>query len=341
MTLLQKIRTSYTTQLSLWVAGFVLTISGVVILLLAGFSQDVISDESIDNTMQTLENTALHIDNTLRQMEMTARLEKKELHINRSRIEQLIEDNGLLNKISQTLPHAQLHVTRRDSSQFDAFITGKTSGYRKMSYDDQEIYIFSQPLGKRNYNLVATCPSKDIHREYTQMQWGMFSWSIATILILLIVLYYIIAYHLRPLNTLADSAQAIAKGHLDTPIGNTHHPDETGRLQKSLQLMQRKMVAYMDEMHQKRDMLNQQNAKLQAAYEEAKNYEENKAKFIHNMTERMATPVEQLCRSTETICRDYQNLSKDDMTKLQTDITQDCETIIALLDQLIKDPSGS
>ena len=72
MTLIQKIRTSFSTQLSLWVAGFVLIISGVVIFLLARFSEDVIRDESIDTTMQALENTALHIDNTLRQTEMTA-----------------------------------------------------------------------------------------------------------------------------------------------------------------------------------------------------------------------------------------------------------------------------
>ena len=67
MTLIQKIRTSFSTQLSLWVAGFVLVISGVVIFLLARFSEDVIRDESIDTTMLALENTALHIDNTLRQ----------------------------------------------------------------------------------------------------------------------------------------------------------------------------------------------------------------------------------------------------------------------------------
>ena len=72
MTLIQKIRTSFTTQLSLWVSGFVLFISVLVIILLAVFSQDAIRDESIDTAMQTLENAALRIDNTLRQTEMTA-----------------------------------------------------------------------------------------------------------------------------------------------------------------------------------------------------------------------------------------------------------------------------
>ena len=55
---LQKIRTSFSSQLSLWVAGFVLVISAVVIILLVRFSEDVIRDETIDTTLQALENTA-------------------------------------------------------------------------------------------------------------------------------------------------------------------------------------------------------------------------------------------------------------------------------------------
>lgn len=58
---LQKIRTSFSKQLSLWVAGFVLATSGVVIFLLVSFSEGVIRDETIDATLQALENTALRI----------------------------------------------------------------------------------------------------------------------------------------------------------------------------------------------------------------------------------------------------------------------------------------
>ena len=78
MPLLKKIRTSFSIQLSLWVAGFVVAISSVVIGLLASFSEGVIHDETIDTTLQALENTALRIDNTLRQTEMTARLEGRQ-----------------------------------------------------------------------------------------------------------------------------------------------------------------------------------------------------------------------------------------------------------------------
>lgn len=341
MTLLQKIRTSFSTQLSLWVAGFVLVIFGVVILLLIRFSENVIRDETIDMTMQALENTALRIDNTLRKTEMMARLEHQQLRVNRSRIEQLIDENGLLATLQHTLPHAQLYVTRRDSSHFDSYITGGASGYRQLKYDNKDIYIFSQPLGERSFCLVAVTPTHDINGRYGQMQWVMFSSSIVSLILLLYILYLVIVIHLRPLHRLADSAQAIAQGNLNTPIPETKHIDETGRLQNSLSLMQRHLAAYMDEMHQKKDILNRQHAELQAAYEEAKKFEQKKERFLHDMTDRMAEPVELLCRSTDTIYHDYHHLSKDDMTALQTNIMQGSETITQFLDQLIKDPAGS
>lgn len=172
MTLIQKIRTSFTTQLSLWVSGFVLVISVLVIILLAVFSQDAIRDESIDTTMQTLENAALRIDNTLRQTEMTARLEKQQMHVDRLRIETLIEENSYLEKIQQALPHARLYVTRRDSSRFDTYIIGSMAGYHELTYEDEDVYVFSQPIGGRDYCLAAVCPADDIYGRYARITLG-------------------------------------------------------------------------------------------------------------------------------------------------------------------------
>lgn len=340
MNLFQKIRTSFTTQLFLWVAGFVFVTSGIVIFLLASFSEDIIRDETVDTTMQALENTALRIDNTLSRTEMKARLEHQQLRVNRSRILQLIVENNALATLQKTLPNAQLYVTRRDSSHFDTFITGGESGYRQLMYDDKEIFLFSQPIGNRQYCLVAVSPAEDIYGKYARMQNVLMTWGIAAILVLLYILYVIIGHHLRPLHNLADSAQAIADGEFETPIADTRHQDETGRLQNSLSMMQRKLAAYMSEMQQKQETLNHQHAELQTAYDEAYDYEQKKAKFLHDMTERMTAPVEQLCSSTDVICRDYQNLSDTDMTALQADIMKSSETIIQLLDQLIKDPAG-
>jgi intracellular septation protein A len=104
--IIQKVRTSFTTQLTLWVASLVTVISVVVVGLLAIFSQDVIFDETMDTTLQAMETTALRIDNTLRQNEMSARLEGGQVRVNRASIDRLIEENGCLSKLRQTLPNA-------------------------------------------------------------------------------------------------------------------------------------------------------------------------------------------------------------------------------------------
>ena len=339
MTLLHKIRTSFSTQLSLWVAGFVLVISAIVIILLGRFSEEVIRDETIDTTLQALENTALRIDNSLRQSEITARMENQRLRVNRSRIEQLIEENGSLEKLRQSLPNAQLFVTRRDSSQLDLYITGGESSYRQLMYDEREIFIFSQPVGNRQYCIAAVCPAEDIYSRFSRMHQTLLLWGIGGVLVLLVVLYLIIARHLRPLHQLADAAQSISSGNLDTPIPDSHHEHESGRLQSNLKKMQRSLRAYMEEMQQKQTTQSHQNAELQAAYGEAQAYETMKAKFLTEMTAKMAAPVEQVCRNTDEIYHNYASLSKADMNALQADIMNDTNTIVELLDQLIKEPA--
>jgi HAMP domain-containing protein len=335
MTLIEKIRTSFTTQLTLWVACFVLIISGLVLFLLIQFSEGVIHDESIDTTLQALENTALRIDNTLRQTEMTAQQEQRR-RVNRSRIERLIEENGYLEPLKESLPNIQLYVTRRDSSQLSIYFAGNESGYRQMVYEGHEIYIFTQPLGERQFILAAVCPAEDIYDKYEGVQWFLLLRAIVGVIILLIILYIVVGRHLRPIHLLADAAQSLSDGRLDTPIPDAHHEHEAGRLQNSLKKMQSSLAAYMTEMRQKQDALSRQNTELQSAYGEAKTYEKLKSKFLHDMTNRMAVPVGQVCHSTDIVCHEYTSLSETEMIRLQTDIMQDTKTITELLEELTK-----
>lgn len=337
MSIIHKIRTSFTTQLTLWVASFVTVIGVVIIGLLAKFSQDVIFDETVDTTLQAMETTALRIDNTLRQKEMSARLEGGQVRVNRAAIDRLIEGNGCLAKLHQTLPNAELYVTRRDSTQLGIFNAGQESGYRKLVHENREMFIFTQPLGDRPFVLTAVCPAEDVYGRYSRMEWFLWLRGVAGVLILLIVLYTVVGRHLRPLHWLADSAQSIANGNLDTPIPDAHHEHEVGRLQNSLAKMQQALKAYMTEMQQKQVTLSKQNAELKAAYAEVQAYEVKKTNFVHDMTAQMAKPVDSLCQQAETICRDAATMTKEEMAQRQAVIMQDSETITQLLDKLMKE----
>jgi HAMP domain-containing protein len=335
--IIQKIRTSFTTQLTLWVAGLVTIICAVVIGLLAMFSQDVIFDETVDTTLQALETTALRIDNTLRQKEMSARLANEQIRMNRAAIDQLIEENGCLAKLHQTLPNAELYVTRRDSTQLGIFIAGEESGYRKLEHDGNEMFIFTQPLGERPFVLTAVCPAEDVYGRYSRMQWFMLLRGVGGVLILLFVLYLVVGRHLRPLHWLADSAQSIANGNLDTPIPDARHEHEAGRLQNSLAKMQQALKAYMTEIQQKQAILTNQNAELKAAYAEVQAYEVKKTNFVRDMTAQMAKPVESICQEANTICQEATTMTKEEMAQRQTVIIKDSKTITQLLDHLMRE----
>jgi nitrogen fixation/metabolism regulation signal transduction histidine kinase len=161
--------------------------------------------------------------------------------------------------------------------------------------------------------------------------------GVAGVLILLIVLYAVVSRHLRPLHWLADSAQRIANGNLDTPIPATHHEHEAGRLQTSLKKMQQALKAYMTEMQQKQVTLRRQNAELKTAYAEVQAYEVKKSNFVRDMTAQMAQPVESLCQQADAICRGAATMTRQEMTQRQQAITKDSENITQLLDDLMKE----
>lgn len=169
------------------------------------------------------------------------------------------------------------------------------------------------------------------------MQWFLWFRGMAGVLILLIVLYAVVGRHLRPLHWLADLAQNIANGNLDTPIPDAHHEHEAGRLQNSLAKMQQALKAYMTEMQQKQVTLSKQNADLKAAYAEVQAYEVKKTNFVRDMTAQMAKPVENLCQEANTICHDAATMTKEEMALRQTVIIKDSETITQLLDNLMKE----
>lgn len=337
---IRKIKTSYTTQLTLWVAVFVLIISAMVIFLLARFSQDCINEESIETTQQTLENTALRVDNTLQQAEITAQLENQTLRVNRRLIEQQIDDNGYLVTIKQTLPNAKLFVTRRDSSQLSSFLIADDTGYRLVKNEDDESYVFYAAVGKRPFSIVVVAPTEDIFGKYTDVQYFILICGIAGVLVLLYILYAVIGYHLHPLHHLADSAQTIAEGNLETTFVDSRHKDEIGQLQNSLKKMQSSLADYMDEMQKKQAAMTLQNEELQGAYREAQAYEVLRTRHLHEMTDKMKEPIQQLCRSTDCISNEYRRMTKKEIALHESNIMQATETITQLLDQLFKNPAA-
>lgn len=323
LNVIQKIRSSFTKQLTIWVAGGVVVITAVVIFLLGRFSQQVILEESSEITLQSLENMAVRISNELRQSDISAQLENRPFSIKKAEIEQLIEKDNQLKAIRQSQPNIKLRVMEAKADTVSEAVW----------QDAQMNYVFQEPIYGNQFYIIATCPARDIYSKYVNVQWFLIKSSLIGVLVLLLILWKVIAHYLRPLHTLADSAQRIADGNINERIPDSHHKDEIGQLQNSLATMQLSLADYIDEMQQKQAALNSQNAQLQEAYDEAKNYERMKDKFLHDTINEMTGPVETICKNTDGICADYQKMSKAEVAMKQIEIFQATELTTALLDQ--------
>ncbi|MCR4603359.1 MAG: HAMP domain-containing protein [Prevotella sp.] len=344
MALLQKIRSSFTTQLALWVSVFVTLITGVVVFLLIRFSKQVVIDEKTESIQYALSNLSQRISNSILQGRIIARLDQTSFDVDKTYVERLITENHYTVTISQTLPHAILYVSdqtydiqasrmpRREGNNY-IFYEPISLIQHSMSPDSTSLSNTSQ-LG-----LVISSPATDIFGNYFSEYIIMLLTVIVGILLLLAVCWKVIGWYLRPLHQLANTAQHIADGHHNTIITKSRYHDEIGQLQNSLATMQHSLSLYMKEMEQKHSELSQHNAELQEAHKEAQEYERLKAKFLLLMTGEMATSVNTICHHTDTIHGDWQKLSTQQMASMQADILNATENITHLLDNLLDVPS--
>ncbi len=277
MRLFEKIRGSFSAQLSIWVAGFVIVISAVVCILLARFSEQVIRDESRDTTQQSLENTAQRIRDAIFQAQIIAHLEHKSFQVDKAYIERLLNEKT-------PLQLTDIRITDRQESEAKA-------GVSMVSYQGEPAYRFYAPIIENQYGLIDIIPANSFYSHYKDIQHFLLWTSIVGLIMLLAICCFVIVRHLRPLRHLAGTAQRIAGGHLDEPISVSSRKDEIGRLQNSLAKMQRSLNSYLEEIRSKQSMLSSQNAQLQEAYSEIKEYEKLKDNFISEMTTKMSLPV--------------------------------------------------
>ncbi len=341
-TLFQYIRQSYTTQLTIWVAGFVTAIFGIAIFLMARFSRQVVIEETLDSAMQSVENTVLKIENTEHLVEMSARLEKREAKVDTAFIDQLLTDQNGYIGIGHSLPNAKTIVLDMDDRQamdsLGTTVPRGRSGYHKYMLGGRDYYIFYKPLQKDRWSVVITCPVDDIFHRFGYIQMLLLVIGISSLLVIIYIIWKVFTYHLRPLHLLADSAMRISEGHLEEQVPDSGQKDEIGQLQNSFATMQRSLANYMDEMRQKQDMLSRQNEALQEAYRQVRENENVKTMFLSKMTDQMVKPVDDVCQLTHQICKDYRTLSKVELTKIQIDMLSHTESITQLLDQLLNTP---
>ena len=132
-------------------------------------------------------------------------------------------------------------------------------GYRELTLDGEENYVFFKPLGDTGWSVGLVCPAKDIFSGYYRLFNTIIGIVIIGLLLMLMSFSSILSKQLEPLEELAWQAETIASGRFDEDIAESDRNDEIGQLSNSFRDMQQSLIKQMDELKQ----INEQKGRIE------------------------------------------------------------------------------
>ncbi|MBO7116492.1 MAG: HAMP domain-containing protein [Prevotella sp.] len=227
----------------------------------------------------------------------------------------------------------------------EAMISGQT-GYKAFRLDGKDYYVFYKPFERitvagrtieaLNWSAGIVYPENDIFGDYHNLFYYVLAIAIIGLLLLFLLYRTIIHRQLKPLLMLTASAQRIAEGHYDEIIPNSRQEDEIGQLQDNFQQMQLSLANYIGELEQLTITLQEQDADLHAAYEQAQKADRMKTAFLHYMTNQMIGPAQSIEKQVDTLVNNISvHEHQQDIGKLADNVQQKGNTIAELLKNLI------
>jgi len=212
---------------------------------------------------------------------------------------------------------------------------GGESGYKVLSRDGEDYYVFYRPITHTEWSVAIVCPESDIFEPYYRLQKNLIFITMVGVFLLLFFCVFIIRYNLRPLKKLGISAEKMADGDFNVYVPDTKRRDEIGLLQHSFYRMQKSLNDYIHKIRHSTETLTERNDELMKATELAKEDDRMKTAVINNMTEQMVHPIDIIADENDLIRREYKNLSEKEMAQHVDRMLENTETVTKLLNQIL------
>ena len=164
----------------------------------------------------------------------------------------LVDDTGLilLHPDMQRMgrKHIQDYAADLPDNIMKNLLALNKNNVENVMLEDERVWMFYRPVKYTNWSLVMVVPSL-IFEGSGCVLGGL---SIMIIVIGLLVVYvsgrYAIKRVVRPLRSLATSADEVAKGNFDTVLPYVNSHDEVHQLRDSFENMQHSLTSYVDEL---------------------------------------------------------------------------------------------
>ena len=226
----------------------------------------------------------------------------------------------------------------------EAMVNGE-EGEKAFWMDGKLWHVFYKPFKRvevpgramepLSWSVGVVYPVDDIYGDYNRLFNYLIAGSAIALIVLFVLLWMVIRRQLKPLEILTKSAREIADGNYDQLLPDTRRDDEIGQLQDSFNRVQRSLTAYIRKQRRLNATLKERGEVLAEAYENVKNNNKVKDKFLHYMTNQMVEPAELLDKSVTRLCKDYAEMTLEEASREVEMIEDESKTIVELTDQML------
>ena len=141
----------------------------------------------------------------------------------------------------------------------------REEGMQVINLDGQKSFVFYKPLSTTGWSVAIVCPDNDILGGFYRISRIVLYIILASMILIFFLSAWLTHRQLTPLSTLADAAENIASGNLDSTLPEIDRIDEIGVLNRSFRNMQSSLVSHIDQLTKATAARESLNRELQIA----------------------------------------------------------------------------
>ena len=212
----------------------------------------------------------------------------------------------------------------------------RESGYKEVDIDGQSCYVFYKPFRQKGWIASIVCPESEIMGGTTRLLQTVLVIAIVGLILLLLFCIFYISRNVRPLELLARTARRLSEGHYDDQVPETRREDEIGSLQNSFKAMQQSIANRIDEIRQVNARLEDSNAALQEASNQAQAAERAMDEFLVNLSDQMLHPIVKIEKVVGDVRKNYRQMTQQEAEDMVNMIHTETDVVTELLYQLLE-----
>lgn len=192
-----------------------------------------------------------------------------------------------------------------------------------------------QPIPQTEWSLALVCPDKDILGAYHQLTYIVIPLIAIGLLIIIMLCSNAVAHTIRPINQLLNKTQSIAEGNYEVYIPKSPREDVIGRLQNSFAKMLQYLNFNMGSARYAAEQMERQNKELAKAMHLVEEADQQKIKFVQNVTHQIRTPLNIIMGFAQVWSENLGQLAEEEMKSIVSQMDHNAKSLNRMVSMLV------